>query len=95
MATITILTQYYENYSDTETPHWKPKGGHKFSIEVSDTSAMYCPDLKSLCAELIKEQCTEIEKFEYIEHEVDFSKPTVIHPDRFDRAAQLQFVSER
>ena len=27
MATITIHAQYYENYSDTATPHWKPKGG--------------------------------------------------------------------
>ncbi len=94
MATITILTQYYENYN-TDTinpPHWKPKGGHKFSVEVSDTSAMYCPDLKSLCANLIKEQCTEIEKFEYIEHEIDFSAPTKIHPDKFQSLIQKQFA---
>ena len=27
MATLRITTQYYENYSDSQTPHWKPKGG--------------------------------------------------------------------
>ena len=24
---IIINAQYYENYSDTDSPHWKPKGG--------------------------------------------------------------------
>ena len=92
MATITILTQYYENYSQTDTPHWKPKGGHKFTVEVSDTSAMYCPDLKSTCIQLIKEQQSPIERFEYIEHEVDFSKPTEIHSERFESILQKQFA---
>ncbi len=96
MATITILTQYHENYN-TDTinpPYWKPKGGHKFVIEVDDTSAMYCPDLKALLVDLIAEQNSDIEKFEYIEHDVDFAKPTTIHQDRFDRLARKQFDSE-
>jgi DNA-binding ferritin-like protein len=29
-----ITAQYYENYSDTETPHWKPKGGQVFNLMV-------------------------------------------------------------
>ncbi len=33
MATLRIFTQYYENYSDSQTPHWKPKGGQTFIIK--------------------------------------------------------------
>ncbi len=94
MATITILTQYHENYNTetTNPPYWKPKGGHKFTVEVSDTTAMYCPDLKTALTELVESQSTEIEKFEYIEHEVDFSAPTVIHPHKFETIVQKQFA---
>ncbi len=94
MATITILTQYYENYN-TDTinpPYWKPKGGHKFSVEISDTTAMYCPDLKAALCELVEKENSEMEKFEYIEHEVDFSKPTEIHPDKLESLIQKQFA---
>ena len=49
MATITIHTQYYENYSDTATPHWKPKGCQIFEIEnILGDMIMYCGDLKEV-----------------------------------------------
>jgi len=45
MATITIYTQYYENYSDTATPYWKPKGGQVFEIEnIESDLIMYADD---------------------------------------------------
>ena len=42
MAKIIIDTQYYENYGFHEgTTHWKPKGGHKFTMEVSSDVATW------------------------------------------------------
>ncbi len=89
MATLTITAQYHENYNTetTNPPHWKPKGGHKFTIKVPESSLMYCPDLVLVCKGLLAEQNSDIEKFEYIDHEVDFGRPTEIHPERFDSIA--------
>tara|TARA_Y100001972_G_scaffold123844_1_gene171803 strand:- start:776 stop:1081 length:306 start_codon:yes stop_codon:yes gene_type:complete len=73
MATITIYAQYYENYSDTKTPYWKPKGGQTFEIEnVNGDTLMYCDNLKEHLTNLIAAQSNEHVKFEYREHEVDF-----------------------
>jgi len=47
MAILTIDTQYYENYGFHEgTTHWKPKGGHKFTMEVSSDVATWTEDMK-------------------------------------------------
>jgi len=32
-ADIRITAQYYENYSDNDTPYWKPKGGCDYVVK--------------------------------------------------------------
>ena len=67
MATITIHTQYYENYSDTKTPYWKPKGGQVFEIEnVNGDTLMYCDNLKDHLTNLVAAQSNEHVKFELL-----------------------------
>ena len=73
MATITIHAQYYENYSDTATPYWKPKGGQVFEIEnILGDMIMYADDLKEVLKNLVAAKSNEHYKYEYREHEVDF-----------------------
>jgi hypothetical protein len=40
---VLVSAQYYENYSDTATPYWKPKGGVDFSFPVDSDLLMYAP----------------------------------------------------
>ena len=80
MAKLVLHTQYYQNYSDTNTPHWKPQGGHEFEIEGFDPDYLFYDEaavLKTL-TELVAKQSTDYEKFEYISHELKFGEPTEI-----------------
>ena len=38
---VLIISQYYENYSDTDTPYWKPKFSNDFSVDISWDTLMY------------------------------------------------------
>lgn len=78
MVTVQITAQRFENYSDTNTPHWKAKGGIKFSVEVEVNDIMYVDDLKSILCKLVENESTCHERFEYIGHEVIFHKPVII-----------------
>tara|TARA_B110000977_G_C10762162_1_gene371134 strand:- start:45 stop:338 length:294 start_codon:yes stop_codon:yes gene_type:complete len=75
---IIINAQYHENYSDTDTPHWKPKGGHEFQIEVNSDVLMYSNELEKHLTKMVSKQSNGHEKFEYIGHEVQFSEPTML-----------------
>lgn len=71
-----ITTQYYENYGDSKNPHWKPKGSQLFTIDVDSDSFMYVEDncikaIKSLLEDQSNNHC----RYEYISHELIFSKP--------------------
>ena len=82
MAIITIDTQYYENYGFHEgTTHWKPKGGHKFTMEVSSDVAIWTDDMKGKLSKIVEKQSNDMEKFEYIDHEVIFHNPTELSYD--------------
>jgi hypothetical protein len=73
MATLRITTQYYENYSDTQTPHWKPKGGQTFIIkDIEGDMIMYCDNLTEVCKNLVSAKSNEHAKYDYRDHEVDF-----------------------
>ena len=78
-CTIAITTQYSQNYSDTDTPHWKPKGGHEFIIKCDADVLMYSNELQKHLTKMVSEQTTSHEKFEYLEHEVKFSEPTMLN----------------
>ena len=91
MATIQILTQYYENYGFHEgTEHWKPKGGFEFTVEVDSDILMYTNDLKAILYQMVQEQSNDLERFEYIEHSVSFSEPHRLDTERFNELVKLE-----
>jgi len=96
MATITIYTQYYENYSDTATPYWKPKGGQVFEIEnIESDLIMYADDLKEVLTNLVATKSNEHVKYEYREHDVDFiGKDLSITTDMLVGEIRNQFNKE-
>jgi len=86
MATIQILTQYYENYGFHEgTERWKPKGGFDFVVEVESDALMYVNNLEELLAQMVAEESTQLERFEYLEHSVSFSQPHKLSTERLEQ----------
>jgi len=82
-STVLVHTQYHENYNVGPegfgaTPHWKPKGGHTFSIEMDVDILMYADNVEQIFAQLVERQSTIAEKFEYISHEIQWQEPTVL-----------------
>jgi len=80
MINILVSAQYYENYSDSNIPYWKPKGGVDFCFPVDSELVMYLykEDLKSALIKMVEEQSNEYSLYEYIGHEVKFSNPIVV-----------------
>ena len=80
MISILVSAQYYENYSDNQTPYWKPKGGVDFSFPVDSDLVMYAGNgfLENVLTKLVEEQSNEHSRYEYIDHEVKFSAPIVV-----------------
>jgi hypothetical protein len=80
MISILVSAQYYENYSDNQTPYWKPKGGVDFSFPIDSELVMYLykEDLKAALIKMVEEQSNEYSRYEYIDHEVKFSAPIVV-----------------
>ena len=80
MISILVSAQYYENYSDSKNPYWKPKGGADFSFPVDSDLAIftYKEDLKATLIKMVEEQGNEYSRYEYISHEFKFSDPIVV-----------------
>lgn len=80
MCTIQVTAQYYENYSDSNTPYWKPKGGVDFHFPLDADVALYTPKnvLVEALTKMVEEQSNEYSLYEYIDHEVKFSSPIVV-----------------
>jgi hypothetical protein len=80
MISILVSAQYYENYSDNQTPYWKPKGGADFSFPVDSDLVMYAykEELREALIKMVEEQSNEYSRYEYIDHEVKFSAPIVV-----------------
>ena len=80
MISILVSAQYYENYSDNQTPYWKPKGGADFSFPVDSDLVMYVykEELREALIKMVEEQSNEYSRYEYIDHEVKFSSPIVV-----------------
>ena len=77
-CTVKVMAQYHENYSDTDIPYWKPKGGQEFQIVIDSDVLMYSNDLIKHLMEIISAQSDEHNKYSYLEHEVEFIKPVVL-----------------
>jgi hypothetical protein len=80
MISILVSAQYYENYSDSKNPYWKPKGGADFSFPVDSDLAIYAckEDLKNALMKMVEEQGNGYSRYEYISHEFKFSDPIVV-----------------
>jgi len=95
MATLRITTQYYENYSDSQTPHWKPKGSQTFIIkDILGDMIMYCDNLKEVCSNLISAKSNEHFKYDYLEHTVDFIEDEEISVAELTKEVRDQFNGE-
>ena len=82
---VLVHCQYFENYNVDingfgEVPHWKPKGGHTFQMPIDSDVMLYADEDKVIQAikNLVESQNSIAEKFEYIEHELVFSEPTLV-----------------
>jgi hypothetical protein len=77
---VLVSAQYYENYSDTATPYWKPKGGMDFVFPVDSDLVMYAPQgaLESALGRLVDAQSNGGCRYEYLSHEVKFFEPKVV-----------------
>ena len=66
-CTIQVTAQYYENYSDTNTPHWKPKCGVDFHFPVDDDVVLYTPKdvLENALIKMVEEQGNSHCRYEY------------------------------
>lgn len=81
-----ISCQYYENYNVGpegfgEVPHWKPKGGHTFQIKVDSDVLLYSNKLEEHLTKMVAAQSTIAEKFEYRDHEIQWSEPSVLNTE--------------
>ena len=76
--TILIHTQYEENYGFHEGNfHWKCKGGHTFSIEMEADFFMFTNPEK-VFSKMLESHNSDLERFTYVDHEIQFHKPTVL-----------------
>ena len=86
---VLVHCQYYENYNvgpdgfntyGDGLPHWKPKGGHTFAFPIDSDVMLYADDSVVIKAikNLVESQNSVAEKFEYIEHELVLSEPTLV-----------------
>ena len=82
-VTLRIKAQYFENFSSSDTPHFKPKGAQYFESTVSSDLLMYVghDDLIVACEQILKTHSNDIVKFIYTEHEVVFSDPIPLDPE--------------
>lgn len=91
-VTIRITAQYYENYSDTDTPYWKPKGGHEFTIKADSDVIFYTydSDLKEVLSKMVADESDFMNKYEYIDHEVKFFDAIELSSDKFEKLLMIK-----
>ena len=74
-----INCQYYENKAFYEGGEaWKPKGGHKFQIEMDTDILMYCEDSTAIFSKMVEAHNTDLERFKYIDYEIIWQKPSIL-----------------
>ena len=90
---ISVNAQRYENYGFHEgREYWKPKGGMLFTIEDIDVDIVMYADNKKVVKAIQRQlelRSSDLEKFEYIDHEVIFSEAKIAGVDFSDSLTQL------
>jgi len=88
-SNLLVHCQYYENYNvgpdgfntyGDGLPHWKPKGGHTFKMPIDADMVLYADrdKLTKAIKKLVESQNSIAERFEYREHELVTSEPTLV-----------------
>lgn len=75
-----ITAQYYENYGDSNSPHWKPKGSAEFTATVSSDMRMYVydSDMKTAIETILAAKCNPMCRYELVGFEyVDADMPDI------------------
>lgn len=84
-SNVIIKTQYYENYNvgpdgfntyGDKQPHWKPKGGFEFQMEIDTDILFYCDNVESVFQKMLDGHETVAERFEFREYEIQWQEPT-------------------
>ena len=76
--TVLVHAQYEENYGFTNnTIHWKKKGGHTFQIKM-DADVLLYADAAAVFGKMLESQCNDLERFTYIDYEIQWQEPTVL-----------------
>jgi hypothetical protein len=67
-----FFCQYYENYSDTNTPYWKPKGGVTFVIAIDSDDMFYGEEnvIKWFNEIVLPKHNNDFVKYEYVSNEM-------------------------
>ena len=90
---INVTAQRYENYGFHEgREYWKPKGGTLFTIDGVDADLVSYADNKKVVQAIqrqLNERSNDLEKFEYIDHEVIFSEAKIAGVDFSDSLSKL------
>jgi hypothetical protein len=74
-----INCQYYENKAFYEGGEaWKPKGGHKFQMEMDTDILLYCEDVTAILSKMVETHNTDLERFKYIDYEIIWQTPSVL-----------------
>tara|TARA_B110000259_G_scaffold71695_1_gene84380 strand:+ start:298 stop:594 length:297 start_codon:yes stop_codon:yes gene_type:complete len=93
-TTILVHTQYEENYGFSEGNfHWKKKGGHTFQIEMDADLLMYT-DPSEVFAKMLEPQSNDLERFTYLEYEVQWHTPTLLGMEADYMAAHKELNPE-
>lgn len=78
IQTILVHTQYFENKAFYEGGEaFRPKGGHTFKIEM-DADLLLYTDPAGVFGKMLESQNSDLERFEYVEHEIQWQEPTVL-----------------
>ena len=90
---INVTAQRYENYGFHEgREYWKPKGGTLFTIDGVDADLVSYADNKKVVQAIqrqLNERSNDLERFEYIDHEVIFSEAKIAGVDFSDSLSKL------
>jgi len=90
---ISVNAQRYENYGFHEgREYWKPKGGTHFSVEDVDADMVMYADndvIKGGLIEQLEHMSNDLEKFEYVGHEIIFSEAKIAGADFSDSLSKL------
>jgi|GEM_PF-741221 len=75
---VLVHTQYEENYGFHEGGvHWKKKGGHTFQIMIDADLLMYT-DPAEVFGKMLESQNSDLERFTYLEYEIQWHEPTLL-----------------